>query len=154
MTEIFERMIQIGWGDMDGNGHMRNSAYLDAASNVRMMYFMAHGFSAAELARLGVGPITLKDVLEYRRELHLLDEVTVTLETAGRSEDGSRYRLRNAFYCPDGKLAATLTTDGAWLDLERRRITRPPENLLAAMRAMTQTEDFQVLPPGAKEKTK
>lgn len=153
MMEIFERTIQIGWGDMDGNGHMRNSAYLDAASNVRMMYFIAQGFSAAELAHLRIGPVALKDVLEYRRELHLLDEVTVTLETAGRSEDGSRYRLRNTFYRPDGKLAATLTTDGAWLDLERRRITRPPEDLLAAMRAMPQTKDFRVLPSGAKEKT-
>jgi len=152
MTELFQRTIQIGWGDMDANGHMRNSAYLDAASNVRMMYFVAHGFAAPELARLRIGPIALKDVLEYRRELHLLDEVAVTLETAGRAEDGSRFRLRNTFYRPDGKLAATLTTDGAWLDLVRRRITRPPENLLAAMQAMTCTEDFAVLPSGVKEK--
>lgn len=152
MTELFQRTIQIGWGDMDANGHMRNSAYLDAASNVRMMYFVAHGFTAAELARLRIGPIALKDVLEYRRELHLLDEVRVTLETAARSEDGSRFRLRNTFYRPDGKLAATLTTDGAWLDLQRRRLTRPPENLLAAMQAMICTEDFAILPSGVKEK--
>jgi len=36
MTEIFQHTIQIGRGDMDANGHMRNSAYLDAASNVRI----------------------------------------------------------------------------------------------------------------------
>ena len=151
MTEIFQHTIQIGWGDMDANGHMRNSAYLDAASNVRMIYFIAHGFAVPELARLRIGPIALKDVLVYRRELHLLDEVTVPLETAGRAQDGSRFRLRNTFYRPDGKLAATLTTDGAWLDLERRRITRPPENLLAAMQAMTRTEDFEILPSGIKD---
>ena len=108
-------------------------------------------FAVPELARLRIGPIALKDVLEYRRELHLLDEVTVTLETAGRSEDGSRFRLRNTFYRPDGKLAATLTTDGAWLDLERRRIIQPPENLLAATQAMTRTEDFELLASGVKD---
>ncbi len=152
MADIFQQTVQIGWGDMDANGHMRNSAYLDAASNVRMMFFIAHGISAADFARLRIGPIALKDVLEYRRELHLLEEVRITLETAGRAEDGSRFRLRNSFYRQDGKLAATLTTDGAWLDLERRRITRPPEILLAAMGAMTRTEDFQVLASGVKDK--
>lgn len=150
--EIFTRKIQIGWGDMDANGHMRNSAYLDAASNVRMMFFAANGFTVVELARLRIGPVALKDVLKYRRELHLLEEIPITLETAGRSADGSRFRLRNTFYRPDGKLAATLTTEGAWLDLERRRITRPPEHLLAAMQVMTHTGDFQVLPSGLKEK--
>jgi acyl-CoA thioester hydrolase len=151
VAEIFQHTIQIGWGDMDANSHMRNSAYLDAASNVRMMFFKRHGITAAEFARWRIGPVALKDVLEYRRELHLLDEVRVTLETAGRSEDGSRFRLRNTFYRPDGKLAATLTTEGAWLDLERRRITRPPEGLLDAMREMTETEDFETLASGVKE---
>ena len=151
MTEIFERTLQIGWGDMDANGHMRNSAYMDMASNVRMMYFVAHGITGTEFARWRIGPITLKDVLEYRRELHFLDEVRVVLEGVGRSEDGSRFRLRNTFYRPDGKLAATLTTDGAWLDLERRRIIRPTDAILAAMQGMTKTADFQVLPSVLKD---
>jgi acyl-CoA thioester hydrolase len=151
MAEIFQRTIRIGWQDMDANGHMRNSAYLDAASNVRMMFFLDRGFPAAELARLGIGPITLKDVLEYRRELFLLDEVMVTLETTAMSADGSRFRLRNTFYRPDGQLAATLTTDGAWLDLQQRRITRPPETLLAVMQAMARADDFTILHFVAKE---
>ena len=150
MAESFQRKVLIGWGDIDANGHMRNSAYLDAASNVRMMYFAAHGLSGADFARLRIGPITLKDVLEYRRELHMLDEVTITLETAGRSEDSSRFRLRNTFYRPDGKLAATLTTNGAWLDLNERRIVQPPEVVLAVMRMMDETADFEVLDSGAR----
>lgn len=150
MAEIFQRIIVIGWQDMDANGHMRNSAYLDAASNVRMMFFLAHGFTATELARLGVGPIALKDVLEYQRELFLLDEVTVTLETAAMSADGSRFQLRNTFYRPDGQLAATLTTDGAWLDLQQRRITQPPQALLAVMQAMARADDFMILHSVAK----
>ncbi|MFN2253902.1 MAG: thioesterase family protein [Candidatus Promineifilaceae bacterium] len=149
--EVFQRVIQIGWGDMDANGHMRNSAYMDAASDIRMMFFMSHGITAAEFARWRIGPIALKDVLDYQRELHLLDEVRVTLEATGRSEDGSRFRLRNTFYRPDGKLAATLTTDGAWLDLDQRRITRPPESLLAAIQDMAGTDDFEILPSGVKE---
>ena len=150
MTEIFQHIIQIGWGDMDANGHMRNSAYLDAASNVRMLFFQTHGITAADFARWRIGPIALQDLLEYRRELRLLDEVRVTLESAGRSEDGSRFRLQNTFYRPDGRLAATLTTDGAWLDLQRRRITRPPQELMAVMQDMARRAGFQVLASGVK----
>ena len=151
MSERFERTIQIGWGDMDANGHMRNSAYLDAASNVRMIYFMTQGITSAEFARWRIGPIALKDVLEYRRELHLLDEVTVRLESLGRAEDGSRFRLRNSFFRPDGKVAAMLTTDGAWLNLEQRRITRPPDALFKVMQAILGAEGFEILPSGVIE---
>jgi acyl-CoA thioester hydrolase len=93
----------------------------------------------------------LKDVLEYRRELHLLDEVNVRLESLGRAEDGSRFRLRNSFFRPDGKVAATLTTDGAWLDLQQRRITRPPDVLFRAMQAMPDAAEFEILPSGVRE---
>lgn len=142
MNERFLRTIQIGWGDMDANGHMRNSAYLDAASDVRMMYFAVHGFTAAKLAGLGIGPIALKDTLSYQRELFLLDEVAVTLEAAAMAPDGSRFRLLNTFYRPDGEVAATLATDGAWLDLARRRITSPPDELLRVMHALSRTENY------------
>ena len=33
-----------GWGDMDANAHMRNTAFLDRAADVRMMFFADHGF--------------------------------------------------------------------------------------------------------------
>ena len=148
MAELFKQLYRIGWGDMDMNGHMRNAAYLDAASNVRMMFFKSQNITAQDFARLGVGPIALKDVLEYRRELFMLEEVMIALEAAGLSEDGSRFRLRNSFFRQDGKLAATLTTDGAWLDLQERRITRPPQEIFMAIQVLTRTVDFTELAPG------
>jgi acyl-CoA thioester hydrolase len=39
MSEVFTRSFQIGWGDMDFNAHMRNTAFLDRAADGRMMYF-------------------------------------------------------------------------------------------------------------------
>ncbi len=32
-----------GWGTMDVNGHMANTAYLDLAADVRMAFFAEHG---------------------------------------------------------------------------------------------------------------
>ncbi|MBW8878941.1 MAG: thioesterase family protein [Acidobacteria bacterium] len=146
----FSRTFQVRWGDMDLNAHMRNTAYLDTAVDVRMMYFAEQGFPLREFERLRLGPVVQRDELEYYRELHLLDAVTVTLELAGISSDASRFRLRNDFLRPDGSLAARLITTGGWLDLGRRRLVAPPEALATLLSALPRTADFEELAPALK----
>ncbi len=41
---MYEKTLTAGWGDMDFNAHMRNTAYLDMAADVRMMHFVDCGF--------------------------------------------------------------------------------------------------------------
>jgi acyl-CoA thioester hydrolase len=142
---MFEKKLYASWGDMDFNSHMRNTAYLDKAGDVRMMFFSEHGFPMSEFARLKIGPIITKDEIEYFREVNLLDELTVNLVIAGLSEDGSRWLMRNEFFRPDGKLAATVTSMGGWLDLSARRIVPPPEKLLEALDLLPKTSDFKQL---------
>jgi acyl-CoA thioester hydrolase len=131
---------------MDFNAHMKNTAYLDLAGDVRMMFFNDHGFPMAEFERLRIGPVVLKDELDYFRELRLLETVTVTLTLAGASENLSRFRLRNEFFTAEKKLAARIISTGGWLDLNARKLTIPPDTLAAAMKQLTRTEDFQTLP--------
>ncbi|HKO57943.1 MAG TPA: thioesterase family protein [Thermoanaerobaculia bacterium] len=141
----FERMLYARWGDMDFNGHMKNTAYLDASADVRMMFFSDHGFSMREFERRGLGPVILRDELEYFRELRLLDPVRVTLAAAGLNEDGSRFRLRNEFFRADGERAARVTSSGGWLDLAKRRLTPPPEDLRALLTQLERTADYEAL---------
>ena len=139
-------MFHVGWGDLDSNGHMKNTSYLDKAADVRMFYFESRGFSMREFERLHVGPVIFRDELDYYRELKLLEAIDVTLEVAGLSDDGFRFRLRNEFFGPRGKLAARVTSAGGWLDLSMRKLTRPPAELAGAMAALERTGDFGVLP--------
>ena len=125
---MFEKMLYARWGDMDFNGHMKNTAYLDAAADVRMMYFAANGFSMREFEARRMGPVILRDDLEYFRELRLLEPVRVTLSAREIAEDG-RFVLVNEFFREDGKQCARVTSTGAWLDLDGRKITPPPEEL-------------------------
>ena len=143
---MFEKSLKAGWGDMDFNGHMRNTAYLDKAADVRMEFFSENGFGMREFQRRRLGPVILRDELDYRREVGLLETVRVTQQLVGLSEDGSNWIMCNAFYRGDGELAARLTSCGSWLDLAARRLQAPPEDLLAALRRMPQSADFQVLP--------
>jgi acyl-CoA thioester hydrolase len=142
---MFEKMLFAGWGDMDFNSHMRNTAFLDKCVDVRMMFFAENGFPMEELMRRRIGPVVMKDEVEYFKEVRLLDPLRVTLLSAGLAEDGSRFSLRNEFWREDGKLIARVTSSGGWLDLTTRKLIIPPEALLAALRSLTPTEDFQVL---------
>ena len=148
---MFERTFFAGWGDMDFNSHMRNTAYLDKSADLRMIYFNENGFPMPEFYRLRVGPVILRDELEYYREIGLMEQMRVTLEVAELATDGSRFLLQNTFYRADGKLAARVRSKGGWLDLRARKLVVPPEALLVAMRNTPRTEDFKEVPSGLKE---
>jgi acyl-CoA thioester hydrolase len=141
---MFQRTLVAGWGDMDYNAHMRNTAYLDKSADVRMMYFADAGFPMAEFARLQLGPVVKKDTVEYFKEIHLLDDIEVTFALAGLSEDAGRMILRNEFY-RKGVLAARVNSTAGWFDLKNRKLTIPPPHLAQALLDLARTDDFVVL---------
>lgn len=143
---MYTKKLYAGWADMDFNSHMRNTAYLDKAADVRQMFLIEHGFPIEEFLRLRIGPVVMKDELEYFKEVGLQQEITVTYALAGHAPDGSRFLLRHEIFRPDGKLAARVTSTGGWLDLAQRRLIAPPPSLLAAMNSLDRTADFAVLP--------
>jgi acyl-CoA thioester hydrolase len=121
-----------GWGTMDFNGHMANTAYLDLAADVRMAFFAEHGFPPGEFRRLALGPVIKKDELEYFREVGLFDTVTVTYAVLAMSADGARFVVENEFWSAAGERAATVRSTGGWLDLRARKLVAPPPALFAA----------------------
>jgi acyl-CoA thioester hydrolase len=142
---MFEKHVIAGWGDMDFNSHMRNTAYLDKSADVRMMYFAERGFPVSEFLRLKIGPVIMKDELEYFREVQLLEEFIVDLALAGLAEDGSRFVIKNGFFRADGKRIASVTSSGGWLDLSLRKLVPAPPLLLKVLQEISRTEDFQLL---------
>ena len=137
---------------MDFNSHMKNTAFLDKSADVRMMFFAENGFPTAEFSRLRLGPVVMKDEVEYRKEVGLLQQILVTLAIAGHSDDGSRFLLRNEICSVDGTLCARVTSAGGWLDLTARKLIAPPEALHRAMKTLPQTDDFTVLPSSVRER--
>jgi acyl-CoA thioester hydrolase len=143
----FQCQLRVGWAQVDFNQHMGNSAYLDLATDSRLMYFESRGVPLSELLRLQIGPLVLRDELEYSSELRLMDLVTVTLELEGLSADAGQMKLRNEFFRADGKRAARLTSLGLWMNLATRRPVIPPEPLIAALRSLSRTSAYAELPP-------
>lgn len=144
-NKLSEIKIRTRWGEIDQNGHMRNVAYLDLSANCRMEFFNANGYTLLEFFGAGFGPIVLKDEIEYRAEVRLADELTVTNEFSGMNDDGSRFLFRNRFIRADGKLAASVTSLVIFLDLTTRKKIAPPEKLMNAILSMNKSEDYSVI---------
>src|SRR5579871_6548166 len=135
VASVVER-FRVGWRDLDGNAHMGNSSYLDHASNTRMAFFLRKGFTLARFESEKFGPVILRDELVYKKELRLMEEFVVNYELVGISEDGGRFRVRNTFRNSTHDVAATVTSDAIWFDLEHCR-PRLPAEIDALMRTPT-----------------
>ena len=123
---------------MDANGHMRHSAYADFAADQRVVFLARHGFDLKRFAQLRIGPILFREETKFLKEIHIGEQIRVAGTLAHVSDDGSRWTILHTIYKEDGREAATITVDGAWLDLDRRKLTVPPAELVAAMRSLNE----------------
>jgi acyl-CoA thioester hydrolase len=133
--------ITVRWSDVDANGHARNTAYSDFASDARFAYFAEQGFPLATLHALRLTPVMLAEQLTYRREVTFGEQLSVSVAVAGLSDDASRGTMEHRIMKPDGATAAVVRIDAAWFSLETRRLAAPPEQLAAVMRAAPRTAD-------------
>jgi acyl-CoA thioester hydrolase len=145
-ADRYAREFIAGWGAMDFNGHLANTAYLNLAADVRMAFFAEHGFPPSEFRRLAIGPVVRRDELEYFREVGLHDTVTVTHVVLAASPDGARFVIENEIWTPAGERAAVVRSTGGWLDLRARRLVAPPAELLAAFMQVPRSPQFTELP--------
>lgn len=145
MSPIFEKRFQVGWRDVDPNGHVANMVYLQYAVDARIAFFASEGFPPMNFLRLGFGPVIKSDFVEYFREVMMLEEIRVTVENGGHSDDGSRFRVINNVYKADGVLSAKVTSIGGWLSMKERKLMAPPEELRQAWLTLSRTDDFEEL---------
>ncbi|MCB2380510.1 thioesterase family protein [Hymenobacter sp. BT635] len=139
------------WADMDPNVHMRHSAYTDYAAQLRLEFLAEQGFPMQRFAELGIGPILFREDTRFLKEISLSEAIKVTAELSGLSADGSRWRIVHTIYKADGRVAATVSVDGAWLDLRLRKLTVPPLEMAEAMRHLDRHETYADIERGKKE---
>lgn len=123
----------VRWAELDPNGHMRHSAYADFAADQRVHWLAGMGFDIKRFAELQIGPILFREETKYLKEIYGGEQIRVEGRVASTTPDGSRWTIEHTIYKADGRPAATVTVDGAWLDLGRRKLTVPPPDLAAVM---------------------
>ena len=142
----FECQFEVRWADLDGNRHVRNTAFSEYATHTRFRLLAAHGFDQARLEALRFGPVMMREEIRYRREVRFGDAVVVTVRCAGLSVDGSHWRVHQDVLRPDGKEAVALTIQGGWMDLDARKLVVPPPELAAVLESLPRTRDYETLP--------
>jgi acyl-CoA thioester hydrolase len=143
----FTREFRLRWSDADANGHVRHTVYPELGAEVRLAWLADGGFDWRRFEESGLGPVLLREEIDYLHEVGLGARVTVDLEALALSEDGGRWKLRHTVANGEGEAAARIVVTGGWLDLARRKLCEAPEALLAILRAAPRAEGFQVLPP-------
>ena len=128
------------WADMDPNGHMRHSAYADYAADQRLILLAEWGYDIKQFARLRLGPILFREETTFLKEVYIGEEIRVDSRLRSVNEDGTRWSILHTIYKADGRVAATVVVDGAWLDLDRRKLTTPPAELATAFRELPLSE--------------
>ena len=141
------REFQIRWSDADANGHVRHTVYPELGVEARLAWLAEAGFSWNRFEESGIGPVLLREEIEYLREVALGERVSVDLEMLALSPDGGRLKIRHTIATASGESAARVVVTGGWLDLARRRLVVAPEALLAILRSAPRGEGFEELPP-------
>jgi acyl-CoA thioester hydrolase len=144
--EAFECQFEVRWADLDGNRHVRNTAFSEYATHTRFRLLAAHGFSQAKLEELRFGPVMMREEIRYRREVLFGDALRVNVRCAGLALDCSHWRVHQDVFRSDGREVAILTIQGGWIDLGSRRPIVPPADLGSVLQGLPRTRDFEALP--------
>ncbi len=131
------------WAQLDANGHLRHSAYADFAAQARVQLLFDKGLTLEAMTRNHLGPILFREEITYHREVRAEDTVRVTCRLRRAREDGSRWSFEQKIYRSDEVLAATIIADGAWIDTEKRKLTKLPEAFCGIFEELEKTDDFE-----------
>ena len=142
---MYKKDFEIRWSDVDGNGHMANSAYLNFMSHTRVGFLNEHGFSMKQLIEYGIGPVVFSEKIHYFKESFLGQTLTVTLAVAGLSDDGMFFKFEHNLYNQKGKHVSTCDILGAWMNLKTRSLTILPEQLKTLVSQFPKSSNFKVL---------
>jgi acyl-CoA thioester hydrolase len=140
------KTFQIIWANLDPNRHLRHTAYNDYAAQVRLSFFLDHGFSMEEMAKLQIGPILFREEIKFLKEVGMNEIIRVNCSLTGLRKDGSRWNMVHHISKNNGTLSAVIAVEGAWLDLSIRKLAIPPASLLEVMDLMPKAGDFAWLP--------
>ena len=122
----FRVRVEVRVSDLDVNGHVTTSAYLQYADHARWKLLQEAGADVDGLIGSGFGPVTLETTVRFRRELRLGSEVEVSCRFGwGPGKTGSV--TQELHRVADGELVAEVSSVGGLLDLRHRKLVADPQ---------------------------
>ena len=139
----FEKQVEIRWSDIDQNRHVRHSAYYDFGASMRIKVITEAGFDTKQLHAVHIGPILFEEKCSFIREIKPEDTIRINLKKGPISPDGSRWVLHHELFNQENTKVAHITVTGAWMDIEKRKLTTPPKELGQVFSELPEGEEYQ-----------
>lgn len=139
----YSKTFEIIWADIDPNRHLRHTAYNNYAAQARISIFAAHGWPVDKIAKAGLGPILFREETKFLKEVGLSEIITVTCQVKAMRKDTSKWTIIHEIFKKENVKAAEIIVEGAWIDLEERKIGIPPTQMQKAIHQFPRTDDFR-----------
>lgn len=124
--------FRVRWDEVDPIGHLRHTGYSAFAAQARIELFESVGITT-DFTIDRVAPILFREELTYRREIRLGDQLRIDSELTSLTPDAGRWTIHQEVRRLDGELAATVICDGAWIDLDSRKLATPSDQVAQQM---------------------
>jgi len=139
----FNIPVEVRWSDLDPNFHVRHSVYYDYGAFCRIQFLAAHGITAQFMQIQQFGPIIFREECVFKKEILLSDAVTIDVKLVKARKDGSRWTMQHQIFKDNEILAAVLTLDGAWMDIQKRKLAVPPPEVGRTFEQADKTAAFE-----------
>ena len=110
---------------------------------MRINFFHTNGLTSQRLEELKIGPLLFREEAIFRREIKLEDQVVIRVELLKATQDYARWSIRHHFVKADGTLSAILNLDGAWIDIEKRKLTVPDHSIKEVFDKFPKSSEFE-----------
>lgn len=142
-SEQFFSEFDVKSKDIDQNGHLRHTMYSEFAEQTRVNFMISMKLMPGFLEQARLGPILFREELIYHREIRVGEHIKVSLLLQGMTRDARKIHLINEIYRGDGIRACTVYTILSWMDLIKRRIVSPPDEVRAAYALLEKAPDYE-----------
>ncbi|MEO7767568.1 MAG: acyl-CoA thioesterase [Ferruginibacter sp.] len=142
---LYQKRLEIRWSDLDPNYHLRHSIYYDYGAYSRISFLNESGITSEMMLQYNIGPILFREECVFKREIKFGDEIMVRLQLEKSTPDISRWTMKHEIWKNTDILAAIITVDGAWIDTNLRKLTKPPEIFKPAFEQIPKSEGFSFI---------
>ena len=145
MQKLYFQKTIVRWSDLDANRHLANSSFSNFTSFARIAFLRDFGVTMHDLGKLQMGPAILHEQFSYFREAHEGEEIYITVEIDGMSEDGMIYSFLHNLYRADGTHLCQSKLLGVWFSLIDRKMKSPSEDILKGLNKSIANREVKTL---------
>ena len=130
MKNTYFQKTSVRWSDLDANRHLANASYMNFTSFARIAFLRDYGVAMQNLAEYGIGPAILHEQFSFFKEAMEGEDIYITVEIGGISEDGMIYQFIHNLYNQDGVHLCHSELTGVWISMSKRKMQAPPTEML------------------------